>query len=72
MEQLAKDLQVFLKDFNGCTVEPDGDVIKVYPSDNIATPLFAEFIFAFAFIYSLEYYIGVSIYRRLNFVLYKD
>lgn len=72
MEELAKNLQDFLKDFNGCTVKSDEDTLIVYPSDNIAKPLFAEFIFEFALINSLEYYIGVSIHGRLNFVLYKD
>lgn len=72
MEQLAKDLQDFLKAFNGCTVETTPSALHVYPAKDVATPLFAELIFEFAFINSLLYYIGVSIQGHLRFVLFRQ
>ena len=72
MKELAKDLQDVLKDFKGCTFETGYVTLIVYPSNNIATPLFAELIFEFALVNSLSYYIGVSLQGHLRFVLYYE
>lgn len=72
MEELAKDLQTVLKDFNGCTVQPGIDDVLVYKDNDIITPYLAETIFEFSKVHSLNCYIGVSFQGHLRFVLYKD
>lgn len=72
MEELAKDLQAVLKDFEGCTVETGIDYVLVYRESNVITPYLAETIFVFAKVHSLECFIGISTQGHLRFVIYKD
>lgn len=72
MEELAKDLQAVLKDFDGCTVEPGIDDVLVYKDHDVVSPYLAATIFEFAKVRSLLCFIGVSCQGHLRFVLYKD